>query len=138
MLFHLVNQGKNKCLLFAAQSCPTLQQFLLGFCQQNRLATVGKQLGKRNAKCDTDFFQRRYGWHHIFTVPGGYRSLGQTGTFRKLVFCPASRFPVCWYSRKHSIQYIRLLAVVFRKLYFDKSLYFNHLYRIIYTINTTI
>lgn len=134
----MINQGKNKCLLLAAQSCPTFQQLLLGFCQQNRLITIGKQLGKCNVKCGTDFFQGKYGWNHILTVPGGYRSLGQTGTLCKLVFCPASFFPVCCYSRKHSFHYIRLIAFVFRKLYFDKSLYFNHLYRIIYTINTTI
>lgn len=138
MLFHMINQGKNKRLLFAAQSCPTLQQFLLGFCQQNRFTTVGKKLGKCNVKCSTDFFQRRYGWHYIFTVPGGYRSLGHAGTFCKLVFCLASLFPVCCYSRKHSFHHIRLFACVLRKLYFDKSLYFNHLYRIIYAINTTI
>jgi len=51
----MINQGKDKRLLFAAQSCPTLQQFLLGFCQQNRLTTVGKKLGKCNVKCRTDF-----------------------------------------------------------------------------------
>ena len=61
----------------------------------------------------------------------------QTGAFCKLILRPAPRLPIRGYNRENILHLHHTFTCVFRKLYFDKSLRFNHLYRIILTINTS-
>ena len=56
---------------------------------------------------------------------------------RKLILCPTSFFTICSYGCKNIFHCHHPFNCVLRKLYFDKSLQFNHLYRIILTTNTT-
>ena len=61
----------------------------------------------------------------------------QTGAFCKLILCPAPLLSIRGYNRENILHLHHSFTCVLRKLYFDKSLRFNHLYRIILTINTT-
>ena len=63
--------------------------------------------------------------------------MGQARVLRKLILRPTSIFPVFCYSGKNIFHHTHPFACVLRKLYFDKSLIFNLLYRIILTINTS-
>ena len=66
-----------------------------------------------------------------------YGGLGQARVFRKLILRPASFFSICGYGCKNIFHYTHPFACIFRKLYFDESLQFNRLCRIILTIYTT-
>ena len=92
---------------------------------------------QRNAKGCADFLQGWNGRYHILAIPRGDRRLRQTGAFRKLILRPAPRLPIRGYNRENILHLHHTFTCVFRKLYFDKSLRFNHLYRIILTINTS-
>ena len=96
-----------------------------------------KQLRQSNAKCYAYFLKRRNCWHHILTIPRRYGGLGQARVFRKLILRPASFFSICGYGCKNIFHYTHPFACILRKLYFDESLQYNYLCRIILTIYTT-
>ena len=136
-LLHFINQRKHNSLLVCAQPRPAFQQLPLGLGQRNRRILLRKQLRQRYPECCADLFQRRDGWHHIFPIPGGDSGLGQTGTLCKLILCPASLLSVFRYRCKNVFHSTHPYACTLRKLYFDRSLIFNTLCRIIITKNTT-
>lgn len=70
----------------------------------------------------------------IFSIPGGYSGLRQIRTFCKLILRPTSFLSVFGYGCKNFFHRVHLFTFVFHRLYFDKSLYFNRLNRIILTI----
>lgn len=62
----------------------------------------------------------------------------QTGTFCKLILCPAPILSVCGYDRENILHLHHPFGCVLRKLYFYKSLIFNYFNRILLTIYKSI
>ena len=75
LLLHLINQSKYSSLLILGQPWPFFKQLLLRCSQRDRSIFFREQLGKRNPKRITDFFEWGNGGNHVLTIPRRNRRL---------------------------------------------------------------
>ena len=112
-LKHRIHHQDERTLLRGGQAQPFIQHIALSGRQSKQCLAVGKKLRERQPECIADLFQRGKRGRHALLVPGRNGRLRQAGALRKLIFRPASGFPVFSDQPQdvcHMLHHLRLFA----------------------------